>query len=141
MANDAGSHGSWIEFGDNDLPGTSLIEVTTKRYVQENNVIPKSSKRWEIAFVHNSSRLYNNNFEISSVPFFLQEDVQNFTNYIVKSAGVYKYRWGDAPIRYVTLSIFANDSQMMYKSDQNIAYCHAFECETYVVKPSRVRAK
>jgi hypothetical protein len=50
---------------------------------------------------------YYNNFEIVSVPWFRRPEVRNFTDYMTLNPphGVYRYRWGDAPLRYLALAL------------------------------------
>lgn len=66
--------------------------------------------------------IYMNNFEISSVQFFKSENYIKFISYLDELGGIYRYRWGDAPIKTLAVSLFAPLSQVHYFED--IVYDH-----------------
>ncbi len=49
---------------------------------------------------------YYNNFEVSSMQLWRSDEYQHYINYLDKLAGVYYYRWGDAPIKTIAVSLF-----------------------------------
>lgn len=106
------------------LPGTMKLENFTKDYMNHMKIIPKDPKQFWKAFVNDSVRMYWNNFEINQVSFFQQANVRNWTEAIDQSWGIYKYRWGDAVLRYLTLSLFASDDQILHRTKYNLEYCH-----------------
>ena len=48
--------------------------------------------------------------------FFTKPEIINLSNQVVNSLGIYYHRWGDAPLRYMTLAMFANRSQVLKRS-------------------------
>ncbi|KAF9507659.1 glycosyltransferase family 15 protein [Hydnum rufescens UP504] len=55
---------------------------------------------------------YYNNFEIVKLEAFRRPDVHRWLNELMRDPKrVYKYRWGDAPIRYATVNMFFNATQ------------------------------
>merc|ERR1712070_558752 len=79
---------------------------------------------FDAAFVNDTCRGFYNNFEVVDVSFFRGSQIQKFTRIILNFGGIFRYRWGDAVLRYITMSIFANSSQILHKSNYNIGYCH-----------------
>jgi len=118
MAND-------IKYEDNEvLRGTSEIIPIVKNYVKDNNIKIKSKKRYELAFNNQKVRSYYNNFEVVSIKFFNNDDIKQFNLMINNNGGIFKYRWGDAVLRYLVLAIFAEDDQIINRNSTNIMYCH-----------------
>ena len=56
--------------------------------------------------------------------FFQRLEVKKWTKAVLDSQGIYKYRWGDAPLRFITLALFAEEKQVIHRKDLNISYCH-----------------
>lgn len=61
-------------------------------------------------------RSFYNNFEIVKMSFFRAPEVRHFTDFVDASGGIFLYRWGDAPLRYLTLAIFAREDQIAARS-------------------------
>jgi len=53
--------------------------------------------------------MYYNNFFITNVNFWKRNDVKNTIEKINESGNVFYYRYGDAPLQTIILSLFAND--------------------------------
>ena len=60
---------------------------------------------------YNCKMIYNN-FEICKVDLFNNAEGKRFLNEIDKTGNIYEYRWGDAPIRTVMLSLILDRSQI-----------------------------
>lgn len=59
------------------------------------------------------------------MPFFTKRrDVQKFSEAVLANHGIYQYRWGDAPLRFIALHLFLDhpDKQIHYFCD--ISYSH-----------------
>jgi len=114
-----------IEVGPSVLPGIELLSVAAKSYVKDNVLQPRNPSKWNKAFKQSDVPFtYSTNFEIVKVDFFRKESIRKWSEYILANGGIYKYRWGDAPLRYVTLSIFADEKEVLHRSDYDIDYCH-----------------
>jgi hypothetical protein len=89
---------------------------TATGYIKEKKIIPKDLPFWA-SFDQGDGRvaIYYNNFEVCDFDFFLQGEVVEMTNWIVNTLGIHRYRWGDAPLRYMTLSIFARADQILMR--------------------------
>lgn len=59
--------------------------------------------------------------------FFLRPEVLKWTAALMKTGGIYKYRWGDAGLRYVTLAVFASEHEVLHRMKLDIKYCHPCE--------------
>jgi mannosyltransferase len=67
---------------------------------------------------------YWNNFEVVDLSFMRRKSVVEFIDAVDRSQGVFLYRWGDAPLRYITLALFANASEIIHRTQLGLAYCH-----------------
>ena len=57
-------------------------------------------------------QLFYNNFEVVDVRWFSRQVVRRFAARVDASDMIYKHRWGDAPLRFVTLNLFATTAQV-----------------------------
>ena len=87
-----------------------------KIYVSENNINATYFHNWSVG------RMIYNNFEIASFSIWRNEKFKHFINYIDRVGGIYYYRWGDAPIKSIALSILVNRSSVYRFED--ISYRH-----------------
>jgi len=94
---------------------------TTKRYIEENNIKPTFLQKHMINGCWDTSS-YFTCFEITKIDFWRSKEVMNYFNYIDKSGGIYKYRWGDAPLHFLMVSMFMPEKQVHKFTD--IAYRH-----------------
>ena len=72
---------------------------------------------------------YYTNFEIGNLSFFRSEAYQSYFRHLDSEGGFYYYRWGDAPIRLLGVSIHASAGSV-YRFD-DLPYSH----KVYVVLP------
>ncbi|ODV93749.1 hypothetical protein PACTADRAFT_51502 [Pachysolen tannophilus NRRL Y-2460] len=63
------------------------------------------------------------NFEIARTDLFLSNEYQAYFDFLEKSGGFYKERWGDAPIHSLAVGMFLNFSDIHYFRD--IGYKHS----------------
>jgi len=55
----------------------------------------------------------------------LREDVREFNQVVAGSYGIYKYRWEDAPLRYVTMAMFSQPGHVLFNlEDVKLRYNH-----------------
>jgi hypothetical protein len=106
------------------LPGTNLLELVVKDYVQTRSIQPKDPLKYLTAFEMSSVNTYSNNFEIVSIEFFRSPEVTSFIAHVEASLGIFRYRWGDSALRYLSLALFASEDQILFKKNFNIAYRH-----------------
>ena len=52
--------------------------------------------------------IFYNNFELASFDIFKNKRYVEYFTYLDDIGGIYDYRWGDAPIRYLGLSMTTN---------------------------------
>jgi len=83
---------------------------------------------------YNYKMIYNN-FEICKLNLFKQPDVMEFLQAIDKTGSIYEYRWGDAPIRTLMLSLFI-DRDKLHRFE-NIDYQH----QDFIQKDSVIDCK
>lgn len=67
-----------------------------------------------------------NNIEITKIKFMLKPEVRNFIEEIDASHWQYKYRWGDAPLRYATMALFSSPGEVGPLDLEN-SYVHPFK--------------
>ena len=68
--------------------------------------------------------IFYNNFELGFVPFFRTESVRALVRAVDDSLGIYEHRWGDAPLRYLAVSLFAQAHEVCYFGPEAYPYHH-----------------
>ena len=96
---------------------TTNLWPAVDKFVNENRVTPTFFHEWK------EPQIIYNNFEISSSSIWRSESYQRYVNYLDRLGGIYYFRWGDAPIKSLALSLFVNKSSMHQFTD--ITYKHA----------------
>lgn len=112
-----------IEY-ENGLPDTMKLKDICLTYKKNTNISLDDPKKFEHTFLKNGIRTYYNNFEIMNTHFFRRTDVRQWIDMIDATHGIYKYRWGDAVLRYLTLMFFAKSEQILHRQTYNLSYCH-----------------
>lgn len=106
---------------------------TVKKYIQLNNIRPTflnkflQDEGWDRSY-------YYANFEISKLDFWRSNEFLNFFNYLDRSGGIYKYRWGDTIIHFLAISIFVPENQIHMFND--ISYQHQNFVNNYTINLS-----
>lgn len=106
------------------LRGTLKLKKLVMNYINATKIIVQNPKQFQRAFNNESARTYWNNFEITQIKFFCQDNVTKWVNKVIESKGIYTYRWGDAILRYLTLAIFARKDQVIHREKFGFDYCH-----------------
>jgi hypothetical protein len=106
------------------LPGTMELRNLFFNYQSHKRLRFQDPEKVRSAFTSDGIRTYYNNFEVFQTKFFRRHDVRAWIDAIDASHGIYKYRWGDAILRYLTLALFAKDSQVLHRNQLNLSYCH-----------------
>jgi hypothetical protein len=106
------------------LPGTMKLQTFFVEYQHKMRLVPQDQAKVNSAFTKDTIRIYYNNFEVFQTKFFRQTDVRAWIDAIDGTHGIYKYRWGDAMLRYLTLALFAKDYQVAHRKHLNLSYCH-----------------
>jgi hypothetical protein len=107
------------------LPGLTLIRNLTAGYIAQNKIAVRNPTMLAIAFNYTVEiPHYWNNFEVVDLSFMQRNDVVDFLQVVDESQGIFLYRWGDAPLRYITLAIFANANEILYREGLGLIYCH-----------------
>ena len=109
---------------EDQLPGTMRLKQTINDYLKQNRIEPKQAELLRDAFGDRSVRTYFNNFEVTKTEFFRRKTLRHWADEIDSSWGIFKYRWGDAILRYLTLAVFADRHEVLHRSNYNLSYCH-----------------
>lgn len=116
-------------FESRDFGVTDGLASFARAFIQARDLTPKNPANILNLPYDGSMPAFYNNFEIISVPFLKSALVWNFVDVIDKSDMIYRKRWGDAPIRYLIMNIFA-DAQKIWKINRDVFhYCHAPLCD------------
>ena len=110
---------------DVDRCVTGLWEAT-ESYIKTNNLQPTFFEHWPKAAI------YYNNFEISSTEIWMSQACQDYLEYLDRLGGTYYFRWGDAPIHGLAISLFVQKNQTHLFSD--IGYKH----KLYIHNPENI---
>ncbi|CAF1136853.1 unnamed protein product [Adineta ricciae] len=107
------------------LRGTTIVRDLLTIYVNKSRIVPQNptmfaeiyKRRWEVP-------VFWNNFEIIETSFMRRNEVIDFIHTVDESQGIFLYRWGDALLRFITLALFTNESQILHRVQLNFTYCH-----------------
>eukprot|EP01059_Diplonema_ambulator_P025330 TRINITY_DN42378_c0_g1_i1.p1 TRINITY_DN42378_c0_g1~~TRINITY_DN42378_c0_g1_i1.p1 ORF type:complete len:684 (+),score=37.06 TRINITY_DN42378_c0_g1_i1:33-2084(+) len=110
------THGMWKLFMAN---GTQALIPDQARKNHPHYALWHMTQK--CAFDKNQCRMphpmYYNNFEIVDMDFFRSEVVEEFQR--LAFTGIFRYRWGDAPLRAATLVFFADPSAVIHLNTFN----------------------
>lgn len=109
---------------ETSLPGMMRLPYTALKYAISNNITIKQPQLVVRGFADNHILNYFNNFEVIKLEFFRRKDVWKWIEEVDRTNGIFKYRWGDAPLRYITLAMFAEADEVLHRSRYNLSYCH-----------------
>jgi mannosyltransferase len=78
------------------------------------------------------------NMEIMSTKFFTSDPVQAFLNAVDQSFDIYRYRWGDAPLRAMVLGTFATKVCVTQEESRtyNTGYTYGYRLTPCITKCS-----
>lgn len=93
----------------------------TKKWLLENNIETEIN----IDTIPNG-KMYYTNIELLNLDWFRNnKNYKAFTDFIHENGFVYKFRWGDAPLRYLALNLFEKQNKIDYF--QEFKYQHGAE--------------
>jgi len=104
-----------------------------QKYIKENNIKPTFLNKFTIDGIWDRSYYYAN-FEISKLDFWHSDDFLKYFDYVDKSGGIYKYRWGDTIIHFLAISMFIPENLIHKFSD--ISYQHQDFVNNYSINLS-----
>eukprot|EP00586_Coscinodiscus_wailesii_P009120 CAMPEP_0172523466 /NCGR_PEP_ID=MMETSP1066-20121228/293677_1 /TAXON_ID=671091 /ORGANISM="Coscinodiscus wailesii, Strain CCMP2513" /LENGTH=146 /DNA_ID=CAMNT_0013306541 /DNA_START=719 /DNA_END=1155 /DNA_ORIENTATION=- len=94
-------------------------------YMKKNRIVPANMKLWE--HVESAWRgelgdrtktlpVFQTNFEVDRVAFFKRYDVMKWHAALTEKEpfGVFRYRWGDAQTRVLTMAMFAEEGRISH---------------------------
>uniref|UniRef100_A0A6U6D8H0 Uncharacterized protein n=1 Tax=Guillardia theta TaxID=55529 RepID=A0A6U6D8H0_GUITH len=120
----------YMGIGREDEYLTTGLWNASQEYMRERNIFPEDTAldRYLEEGVWDRSYFYTN-FEIGHLPFFRSEKYQSFYASLDRKGGFYYYRWGDAPIRLLGVTMHAKET--MIRRFHEIPYSH----KVYVILP------
>jgi hypothetical protein len=89
------------------------LETLARDYVRYFGINVRNPGAWEGAFSWGAVMGYYNNLELMDIRFWMRPEVQHFVEFVDASWGTYLWRWGDAPLRYVALAMFATPGMIV----------------------------
>jgi hypothetical protein len=107
------------------LPGITRIRNVTVDYIMKKNSTVRNPDMFA-DFFNKTLEIPNywNNFEVVDLAFMQRKDVLDFIQMVDESQGIFLYRWGDAPLRYITLALFTNTTDVLHRVKFGLGYCH-----------------
>ncbi|CAM4860458.1 unnamed protein product [Rotaria socialis] len=107
------------------LPGMTLVRNITLAFIRKYNIRPRNPDMMADIFNRTlETPNYWNNVEVIDLSLIRQIEVIDFMRWVDESRGIFLYRWGDAPLRYITLALFVNATQILHLNKLELGYCH-----------------
>lgn len=107
-----------------DGPGTGVntwihgLMRFTQDYISDNKITPQNPELWKLVLDtwrnKNTLPVFGTNFEVNRVSFFRRSDVMKWHEALTEAEpfGVFRYRWGDAQTRVLTMALFAHKDEV-----------------------------
>lgn len=107
------------------LPGMTHVRNVTRDFIHRHHIEVQNPKMFTDIF-RKPREIPNfwNNFELLDLSLMRRKDVRLFIDAIDRSMGIFLYRWGDAPLRYITLALFVKENEILHRTDLKLGYCH-----------------
>ena len=111
---------------------TDLFNLTVQ-FVEKYNLTIRHVELWNIAVEsmqnYSSIPIINNNLEVDRISFFQQPMVRQYHHMVADEApySIFRYRWGDAIVRFLTMAIFAHPDQVDLRPIAS--YGHKHRCK------------
>jgi hypothetical protein len=107
------------------LPGLTLVRNLTAAFIAKNKITVQNPVMLANSFNHTVEvPTFWTHFEVIDLSFMQRDDVLDYIDAVDESTGIFLYRWGDAPLRYITLALFSNETQILYREKLGLMYCH-----------------
>ncbi|CAF3308825.1 unnamed protein product [Rotaria socialis] len=79
-----------------------------------------------------SNAIIFNNFELCNGSLWREPRMEAWLRQVDKSEGIYKYRWGDAPIRTLAVTQFLEKNQVVKLCDIGYSHRHQYTCASHI---------
>lgn len=96
-----------------------------KRYVKLKHIQSSYFDKWT------EPKIFYNNFEISALSLWTSKQYQDYINFIDSLGGIYYYRWGDAPIKSIAVTLFLPETATHLFTDITYQHGHFFKNVSY----------
>ena len=99
-------------------------EVNWTKYLWEAAKLYKKTRQIESQYFDSwtEPHAFFNNFEISDLSLWTSQQYKDYIDYIDLLGGIYYYRWGDAPIKTIAVTLFLRVEDTHLFSRPNISY-------------------
>lgn len=124
-------HSQYVGYEDGKDFTRGLIDFT-ENFLKEIKRFPGNPFMWDFIQAtwktHGTLPVFNTNFEVSRKSFMLRPDVVAWHNALTEKEpyGVFRYRWGDAVTRFLTMALFTTNEKVM--TSRPIGYGHKTHC-------------
>jgi len=96
-----------------------------RHYMKLKHIESSSFNNWP------EPRIFYNNFEISAFSLWTSKQYQDYIHFIDMLGGIYYYRWGDAPIKSIAVSLFVPESATHLFDDITYKHGNFYKNATY----------
>lgn len=118
-----GKEYAYMDIEDMDAERVTVdLWSTTKNFLESNNIPMSDSLKNRLVNGEWDRSCYYTNFEISSFKMWRSEAYQNYFKHLDSTGKFFSHRWGDAPIHWLGVKMFLDDSKVMRVQD--ICYQH-----------------
>jgi len=104
---------------------TAGLWEAVKRYVKLKHIDSRHFDKWT------EPKIFYNNFEISALSLWMSKHYQEYINFIDLLGGIYYYRWGDAPVKSIAVTLFLPENATHLFTDVTYQHGNFFKNETY----------
>jgi hypothetical protein len=94
------------------------LEDFVRDYIWFFGIRIRNKEAWKIAFERDEVRAFSTNLEVMDLAFWSRREVQHFVHFVDCSGGIYWNRWGDAPLRYLAMAMFATPEMVRQRPSE-----------------------
>jgi len=124
-------HSQYVGFEDGKQFTDGLVDFA-ENYLEEQGRVPKNAMLWQFIKTtwekESTLPLFMTNMEVSRKSLMYRPEIRAWHEALTEKEpfGVFRYRWGDAVVRYVTAAMFLSNSEVMV--ERAPGYRHKDRC-------------
>lgn len=103
------------------------LRELAESFIEINGITPRSQKLWSL--LTNSKKgcvpKFENHFEVMNVRFFRSHaGIQDWIKVVDANGGIFRHRWGDAALRFITVALYAAPEKVIKFDDVPCGHPH-----------------
>lgn len=106
---------------------TSGLKELAESFIEINGISPRGTSLWSTLSNTTTNCLpkFENHFEIINLRYFRSHaGIQDWIKVVDANGGIFRHRWGDAVLRFITVALYAAPENLIKYDKQEVPYRH-----------------